>query len=65
MRAAQKVAASVSVYDGRRHIGELVVLLMGQFEAQDADGQRLGLFDDLESARRALVPLVRSEADHG
>ncbi|MGD9740739.1 MAG: hypothetical protein AB7O56_03470 [Bauldia sp.] len=48
------VLHSVAVYDGMRHIGEVVVRGTGQIEALDGNGRPLGFFPDRHAAEAEL-----------
>ena len=51
-----EVVASLAVYDGRTHLGDVAELRNGQFRATDSDGGKVGgLFDKFEDARSAII----------
>ena len=53
---AVEVVASVAVYDGRRHLGDVAELGNGQFKALDSEGEQIGeLFNKLGDARSAII----------
>ncbi len=59
---APDIVESIAVYDGTRHIGEARALRNGQWEAIDAAGYRLGLYQTRREAERAAWFASRRDA---
>jgi hypothetical protein len=53
-RDATSPQTALSVYDGRRHIGFLLLRGKAGVEAFDADNRPLGLFSDMKTAAAAI-----------
>ncbi len=59
---ALDIVESITVYDGTRHVGEARALRNARWEAVDAAGYRLGLYQTRREAERAVWLASRRDA---
>ena len=54
---------ALAVYDGRRHLGEVLRLRNGQYRALTADGGVAGTFDTIAAAQAAIAVTGDAQLD--